>query len=273
MKDFQDKVVVITGAGSGIGRATALAFAQAGARVHVVDIHQERAQQVAQEISLSFAPAAAHTVDCTDAEAVSALAAQIYQQDGRVDILHNNAGIGHGSPIDKLSLADWRKLLDINLWSVIYGVQAFLPRMIADGRGGHIINTASLAGLLGAPQMSAYCTSKFAVVGLSESLAAELAVHRIGVTVVCPGVVNTNIVQDGVIDAGHRLSKDQVVKFFQRFGLNPDRVAQEILTAVRRRKKLVVTPHHAAFLWRLKRISPPLYHLLVGTIGKQLNKR
>lgn len=261
MKELRDKVVVVTGAGSGIGRATARAFARAGARVHLVDIDESRVRDAAAEVEAHGLPSARprpHVVDCTDAAAVERLADEIYASAGRVDVLHNNAGVCVGGPVQDLGLADWRHSLDVNVWGVVHGIHYFVPRMIAQGGAAHIVNTASMAGLVGLPMVVPYCASKFAVVGLSEALAAELAPHGIRVTVVCPGAVRTNVMRDGRLRLPGVWS-DRIRRAFDRHSADPDKLADAIVEAVRRDRSLLLWPGHMLPLWLLKRTSLSLY--------------
>lgn len=258
MARFAGQVVVITGAGSGIGRAAAHAFAAEGAIVHVVDLHHAKAQETAGELRLNGSLAWAHEADVRDAKALEALADEVYEQHERCDVLINNAGVGHSGFVQELSLDEWRWVLDTNLWGVIHGVHAFVPRMIAQGGGGHILNTASMAGLMGLPSMAPYSTSKFAVVGLSESLGIELAAHDIFVTAICPGVIDTNIIRAGKL-AGSEALRDRIADFYRKRGIAPQRVAKDMIEAVERRRPVALTAGSSYPALMLKRLSPRLY--------------
>jgi NAD(P)-dependent dehydrogenase (short-subunit alcohol dehydrogenase family) len=270
MKDFRNRVVVITGAGSGIGRATALAFARQGARLHVCDIDRERIEKVTEEVRALGAEADAYVVDVADRGAMERFATDVFAKAGRVDILHNNAGIGIGAPVEKHTLEDWEKIIDINLWGVIYGVHYFLPRMIAQGGGGHIVNTASGVGLCGLPGLAAYTTTKFAVVGLSETMSIELRKYGIGVTALCPGIIATNITKDSKVEMYDREGRSlqaQVDQFYQKWGARPEAVARDVLRAIRRRHPVMPSPLHAWPLWILKRLSVRGYQAVMRTVG------
>src|SRR5207237_1024300 len=173
--DLHGKVAVITGAGSGIGRSTALLLARRGASVHAADIDAESAERVSREISAAGGSATAHALDVSDPAAVEALAEAIFASDGHVDILHNNAGIGFGGNLEDTTVEDWQRIINVNLLGVAYGIQAFVPRMLAQGRPASVINTASLAGITPAPKLAPYAAAKWGVVGLTETLNVELA--------------------------------------------------------------------------------------------------
>ena len=195
MKTLQDKVAVITGAGSGIGRAMALALAESGAHVVAADIQSDTADAVAAEVRARGVQALGVGCDVAQADQVHALADRSYAQFGRVDILCNNAGITWRPfrGVADASLDDWRRILGINLWGVLHGLDAFLPRMRRQPGEKHIVNTASLAGLMPMSGNAAYSGSKAAVVSLSEAMAIELAGEGFGVTIFCPGQVPTNL--------------------------------------------------------------------------------
>ncbi len=195
MKDLADKVAVVTGGGSGIGRAIALELAGAGMHVVLVDLDLAAAERVAGEVESSGVRALPVRTDVADRGSMAALADQTFDELGGAHVLCNNAGIATGGPLDQIRDDDWRWILSVNLEGVVHGVQAFVPRMLEQGLGGHVVNTASIAGMFAMPFMGPYTTTKFAVVGLTESLRADLAPRGIGVSVLCPGFVKTNLLE------------------------------------------------------------------------------
>lgn len=194
MQDLKDKVAVITGAGSGIGRGTALALAGAGMDVVVSDIDEGNATKVAGEIVGLGRRALVVPTDVTDRAAVETLAEKSWSEFGSVHVLHNNAGVAVFLRLDQMSDADWDFQLGANLRGVVNGLQAFLPRLKAQDGEKHIVNTASMAAMISPPGLGAYAASKFAVVAISEALRFELLPDGIGVSVLCPGVVATNLI-------------------------------------------------------------------------------
>ena len=270
---FEGKIAVVTGAGSGIGRSTAVLLAKRGAKVHVVDLDAGRAAETATQIEKSGGRAAAHEVDCTRLAAVEALAEKIAQAEGRIDILHNNAGIGHAGAIEEISIADWERVLDINLWGVINGVHAFLPQLLKQGGESWIVNTASGLGLIAAPGLAPYVTSKFAVVGMSESLAAELRPKNIYVSVICPGIINTNIVKDTKMSGRVSAQQETAQKMYARFGATADQVAKDVVRAIEKKRVIQTSPPSQMLgPWMLKRLSPSLYQFFASQFGKRLLK-
>lgn len=193
MRDLIGKTAFVTGGGSGIGLALGRAFAEAGMQVMLADIEAD-ALAVAVESLRSIGPGV-RGVDCdvTDPVSMERAARASHEAFGNVHVLCNNAGVAGGGGIDDISLETWRWVLDVNLLGVLHGVRAFLPRIRAHGEGGHIVNTASMAGLNSGLGFSPYSTSKFAVVNMSEGLAKQLAPIGIGVTVLCPGFVRTRM--------------------------------------------------------------------------------
>ena len=189
---LQGKLALVTGAGSGIGRATAEALAKEGARLVVVDVDEARVD--AMKRSLGPACVLGKRVDVSKKDEMRALAADVHAGFGALDVLVNNAGVGHSGGVLDSSLPDWEWVIGVNLWGVVYGCHYFVPKMVERRAGGHVVNIASGVGLFAAPGVAPYCTTKFAVVGYSESLRDELAPHGIGVTAICPGVIKTDIV-------------------------------------------------------------------------------
>jgi NAD(P)-dependent dehydrogenase (short-subunit alcohol dehydrogenase family) len=245
MRDFNGKVVVVTGAASGIGREMALAFAERGARLALADIDGDGLEGVRRELEARGNAVYTQIVDVCMAAEVEDLCASIYREMGRVDILCNNAGVAVGGWMEDVSIDDWKWQLGPNLWGVIYGCHYFYPRMIAQGGGGHIVNTASGAGLVPLPITVAYNTTKFAVVGFSETLRAEAALHGIGVSAVCPGFVATNVVSNArIVSRTQRSSpeelKQRFIRFFERRNYTPDKVAAAVVKGVERNRSVIV---------------------------------
>ncbi|WP_445280144.1 SDR family oxidoreductase [Streptomyces sp. DSM 118148] len=271
---FGGQLVLVTGAGSGIGRATAFAFAEAGARVVAVDRDAEAAARTAEMSRLIGAPEAwAETTDVSDEQAMEELAEKVHHAYGVVDVLVNNAGIGLSGSFFTTTTDDWRKVLDVNLWGVIHGCRLFGARMAERGQGGHIVNIASAAAYQPSRALPAYSTSKAAVLMLSECLRAELAGQDIGVTAICPGLVNTGITATarftGVDEAEERRRRQSSARLYGLRNYPPEKVANAVLDAVTHNRAVVpVTPEArgAHFLSRfmpgalrrLARVNPKL---------------
>ena len=190
LPDLAGKVAVVTGGASGIGKGIAAQLVAEGAQVIIADIQRDTMEAAAAEIG-----ATGVQTDVSDPASVDALARAALDRYGAVHVVCNNAGIGPLAPVADLTLDDWRWMLGVNLWGVIHGVHTFLPILKQNRDGGHIVNTASMAGLVAGPRLGAYAAAKYGVVGLTEVLAAELAADnsRVGVSVLCPGTVHTNI--------------------------------------------------------------------------------
>ncbi|MGC5410237.1 SDR family oxidoreductase, partial [Streptomyces sp. DT225] len=245
---FGGRLVLVTGAAGGIGRATALAFAEAGARVVAVDRDAEGAERTAESARVAGAPEAwAEAVDVSDEQAMEKLAARVADEYGVVDVLVNNAGIGLSGPFLETTPEDWRNVLDVNLWGVIHGCRLFGRQMAERGQGGHIVNTASAAAFQPSRALPAYSTSKAAVLMLSECLRAELAEKSIGVSAICPGIVNTGITSTarfvGTDAAEEQRLRARAGKLYGARNYPPEKVAEAVLRAVVRNQAVVpVTP-------------------------------
>ncbi len=257
MVDFwKNKTAIVTGGGSGIGKALALAMAQRGARIVVADINEESAYHVAAECGqLSVGRA----VDVRDAAAVQLVIDETVRLYGRIDFLFNNAGLGVAGETDEIPLAAWNRLIDVNVRGVIHGVLAAYPHMLRQ-RSGHIVNTASLAGLGAAPLLTPYCATKHAVVGLSTSLNIEARARGVRVSVICPAAVETPLLDSTRIE-GLPAPKwvPNMRRFLERLSGPPypaDKLATEVLAAIERNKAVIVIPARARIVWLTARLFP-----------------
>ena len=257
---FAHKLVVVTGAGSGIGRATALAFAERGADVVITDVDASSAAETLK--LLGEHGLAEYTVDSSDGEAVHRFAERVRAEHGVPDIVVNNAGIGMSGPFLDTSVEDWERVIDVNLWGVIHGCRAFAPMLAERAEGGQIVNLASAAAYLPSKILSAYATTKSAVLTLSVCLRAELAAHHIGVTAVCPGIVKTNITNTtkfvGVSEEEQRRRQKESSKLYARRGFGPEGVARDILRAVEKDLAIAPSTPEAKAALVLSRLTPGL---------------
>jgi NAD(P)-dependent dehydrogenase (short-subunit alcohol dehydrogenase family) len=241
---FKDKVAVVTGGGSGIGRALALALAREGARIVVADVDEAAMEGVVRESRGLGVESLAVRTDVTDLAQVQALAERAWKAFGVVHLLCNNAGVAAWGGLEKATHRDWQGVLGVNLWGVIHGIEAFVPRMIAGGQRGHIVNTASMAGLIASQGLGVYNTSKYAVVGLSETLVKDLKPYGIGVSVLCPMGVETRIRESErnrpAALRNERGAETPTVELIGRY-LPPEAVAAMVLDAIRRGDLYVIT--------------------------------
>jgi NAD(P)-dependent dehydrogenase (short-subunit alcohol dehydrogenase family) len=255
MQQFEGKTAVVTGAASGIGRALAERFADAKMRVVLADVEEAPLREAEEALLERGAEAIAVRTDVRALESVEELQRRAVDAFGKVHVLCNNAGVGTGGLLWQQSDADWQWVLGVNLWGVINGVRAFLPSMIAHGEEAHIVNTASVAGLVAGPFQGPYNVSKFGVVALSETLYYELQIvqAKVGVSVLCPGFVNTRIVDasrnrpEEFGDPGVAPDPDnpvgQMVRQMIAAGLPPADVAQQVFDAVAAGRLYVLTHH------------------------------
>jgi NAD(P)-dependent dehydrogenase (short-subunit alcohol dehydrogenase family) len=253
MRDFRDRVAVVTGAASGIGRALAQALGRRGARLALVDVNEAGLEEVARELRERGGRVSLHVADVSDRARMAELPGEVAAEHGGVSLLVNNAGVSVAGTLEEQSFDDLDWILGINLWGVIHGCKFFLP-LLRREREAHIVNLSSMLGLVGFPGQSSYCASKFAVRGLSEALWVELRDAGIGVTCVHPGGVATQIARDarGIAPA----DRARMVERFAARGLPPERAAERILRGVeRRRMRVVICPEAHVTAW-LKRIAP-----------------
>jgi NAD(P)-dependent dehydrogenase (short-subunit alcohol dehydrogenase family) len=253
------KRIVITGGGSGLGRALALEYARAGWRVAVLDRNRDSAEAVAREVEAAGGRSLALACDVTDDDAVGHAATAIGRGWHGLELLANNAGIAGSGTVADTPDADWRRIMDVNLFGVVTVCRAFLPMMIR-ARAGHVLNVASAAGFVSAPGMAAYNVSKAAVIALSESLRVELAPHRIGVSVACPSFFRTNLLDEF---SGSEESRQFALRLMDKSPLGADDVARYLRRGVDK-KEFMLVPHADArrLLW-LKRVSPELFFAAV----------
>ncbi|MFE0751887.1 SDR family oxidoreductase [Gordonia sp. NPDC058843] len=254
------KLVVITGAGSGIGRETALALAERGCELVLADLDLAAADETAHACKVAGSAAHAYLLDVSDTADFAAFAVRVRDAHGVPDIVVNNAGIGLAGGVLDATDEQVDRLLDVNLRGVVTGSREFGRQMVERGVGGHIVNIASAAAFTPSRSLGLYSASKAGVLLFSESLRAELAEHRIGVSAICPGLVDTNIVSStpiaGLDAETERSQRDRLDRFYQRRGFTPDRVASEIVAAIERNKAVVPVTVEAKVGYRIYRFAP-----------------
>lgn len=270
MSSLQGKVAVITGAASGIGRATAQAAAREGAALFLTDINGAALEAVAQEIRGSGGKVVlCSAFDISDYDAVRQFAGAIHERHGSMDVLMNIAGISVWGTVEQLRHEQWRRAVDINLMGPIHVMECFLPEMIRAGHGGHLVNVSSAAGLFGLPWHAAYSASKFGLRGVSEVLRFDLRRHGIGVSLVCPGGVDTGLVDtieiEGIDPGDSRIAG--LKQRFRKLAISPERAAQAILRGVKRNRYLVFTSQDIRLGHWVQRLFAPLYELAMRKLN------
>lgn len=255
---FTGKRVLVTGAASGIGRATALLLADRGARLYLTDINAEALDRTVADARAAGAVVGEHrALDIADYDAVAGFAADIHSRHPAMDMVMNIAGVSAWGTVDQLTHRHWKSMVDVNLMGPIHVIEAFLPAMVAAGRGGRLVNVSSAAGLVALPWHAAYSASKFGLRGLSEVLRFDLARHGIGVCVVVPGAVDTPLVQTVEI-AGIDREDPRVQRWVRRFSghaVSPERAAEKILAGVARNRYLIYTSADIRALYLFKRLA------------------
>ena len=263
IRQLTGKVAVVTGAASGIGRALALELWAKGCHLALVDLDQDGLASLHRSLSASNPDqlATTHLANVGDKARMADLAGEVVAAHGAVHVLINNAGVGHEAAFPQTSLDDWERIVGVNLWGVIYGCHFFLPHL-AKVECGHIVNISSLFGIVAMPGQTAYCTTKFAVRGLSESLWEELRATSVGLTVVHPAAVSTNIMKRARGDDPELMQR--LCRWFEQNAISPERAAAQIIRAIETgRPRLLITPE-AAFGDFLKRLMPVAGNKLFG---------
>ena len=266
MGHFTDKVAIVTGAASGIGAALGRELALNGSTVVLADINQSMLDEVVGSITNAAHHAEAVSLDVSNYEDVKTLVDGTASRHGKLDFIFNNAGIAIGGEVRDCSIDDWRDVLDVNLGGVVHGVASAYPLMVQQGFG-HIINTASIEGLVPFPNTVSYVASKYGVVGLSNALRIEGQDLGVKVSVVCPGYIKTPIFETSKMI---RLDREKMLaEMPERLGITPDECAKVILKGVERNKAIIVVTGTAKILWLIQRLSPTF---IIGLMRNRLRK-
>jgi len=273
MKITKGTRAFLTGAGSGIGRASAIELAELGCELFLTDINARGLEETRGMISDKPGRVCkSRAFDIRDLSAVKAFADEIHQEFGPMDIVMNIAGIALFAQIEDMTHQHWEKVIGVNLWGPIHCIECFLPEMIRVKKG-HLVNVASIAGLTGAPWHAAYSTSKWGLAGLSEVLRYDLMQHNIGVTLVCPGAVDTPLKYSAEILGADKTSPrvQSLIQKFNQHTVPPEKVARMIIRAVEKKKFLVITSADVKFAYFCKHHLFPLYHYFLIRISHLLN--
>jgi len=272
MVDLKNKRVLVTGAASGIGRSTAAAFAGEGCRLILVDINREGLDSIEEELRSTGIDCRSYLVDVSSSEQVRNMASAIEGDLGGVDVLVNVAGVGVVGEVVDTTVEDWEWVIGVNLWGPINTISALLPGMI-ERENGHILNVASLGGLVSHGLLPAYCTTKFGLVGLSEALYQEVREHNVHVTAFCPGFTDTPIMEHSVMRGYSRdkINRNAGLLMKSPVTMSTDRTGDLIVRAVKKQQPLVVTTVFAKFLAVLHRLSPGLLRFIMTKAHKMDN--
>lgn len=265
VRSLAGKTALVTGAASGIGKETALAFARRGADLVLCDVDESGLAATAEALRGLGRSVQAERVDVADAAQMEAFAEKVHARTPAVDLLMNNAGVAIGGPFLATSLPDWDWIIGINLRGVVHGCHFFIPPMVRRNQGGHVVNVSSAAGYSASSALAAYNATKFAVLGLSEALWDELEPHGIGVTAICPGIIDTPITRSArlVGEMSRPGQREQMVNAYQRRGYGPERVARNILRAVQHDRLVAPISPEAWAMYYLKRFTPGLLRRLL----------
>jgi NAD(P)-dependent dehydrogenase (short-subunit alcohol dehydrogenase family) len=272
MKSLKNKNVLVTGAGSGIGRETAVALAKLGARLYLCDVNEVGLQETKRCTGLTDSDVKVFQTDVSSEAEMRHLAERVHKDIEALDVLINNAGVALNGGFLDTKLDDWDWILRINLWGVIYGCHFFVPNMVARRQGGHVVNVSSVAGMVSSPEMTAYSTSKFGVLGMSEAMRDEFAEYGIGVTAICPGIINTKITQTMRVrgKASEQGTRAQISEIYRKRNYGPDQVAQVIIQSILQNKAVVPVSPEAWAMHLLKRLSPRLTPWVMKQVAKMV---
>lgn len=277
MKNLSDRVAVVTGAGSGIGRALAVQLAESGCKLALSDINEQGLAETVTLAEQAGAEVFSEKLDVADRDAVYAHADKVKAHFGRVNLVFNNAGVAVGATVEDTSYEDFEWLMGINFWGVVYGTKAFLP-MLKEAGEGHIVNVSSVFGLIGVPTQSAYNAAKFAVRGFTESLRQELEIERSPVSCSCvhPGGIKTNIARAARMTDVSKItgsSAEQATEDFEKmFRTTPEEAASTIIKGVRDNKRRILIGSDALAIDTMQRLLPTSYQRLM-VAGQKLMRR
>jgi NAD(P)-dependent dehydrogenase (short-subunit alcohol dehydrogenase family) len=275
MKIERGTKVFITGAASGIGRSTALAMGTAGCRLFLTDVNADGLLETVRLVAEEGGEVCTYrAVDVATYEEVKVFAAEVHREFGAMDLVMNIAGVAIWGLVEDLQHEHWVKAVQVDLMGPIHVIESFVPEMIRAGKRGHLVNVSSAAGLTGAPWHGPYAAAKWGLVGVSEVLRYDLMQHGIGVTVVCPGAVETPMkssVEIVGVNQETEFAQDLKRRFSQR-AISPDQVAQQIMIAISKNQFLVITSFDIKLLYFLKRKFFPLYHYVMIRISRLLNQ-
>jgi len=258
LRDLSGRTALVTGAASGIGRATALELARRGADLALCDLDAAGLEATAQAARALGRDVLAQRADVAQEASLRAFADAVHERVPAVDLLVNNAGVALAGGLLDTSLEDWEWILGVNLRGVVLGCHLFVPPMVRRGRGGHVVIVSSAAGFTPSQALAAYCTTKFAVLGLAESLAEELQPAGIGVTAVCPGFIDTPLTRSARLRGAYDQAavRERIVEGYRRRGYGPDRVARAIVRAVERGRVVAPIAPEAWALYYARRVAP-----------------